>query len=222
MAERPGGAVARRPLHLIWIIDASGSMNADGKIQSLNVAIRETIPHLRDAAADNPHIQLLVRVITFSTGAAWHLAEPTPVEQLVWRDLSAAGFTDAGHALREVAAELEVPPMEPRSLPPVLVMVSDGQATDDVAGGLEALRATPWGDHAVRIAVAIGRDADLDMLNSFIDDPALAPLTASNPEQLVRLIRWASTTATRSSTALPAGAPELAVPSLADAGELTW
>ncbi len=46
MDQRPGGAMARRELHFIWLLDTSGSMNADGKIQALNVAIRETIPQL--------------------------------------------------------------------------------------------------------------------------------------------------------------------------------
>ena len=30
-----GGPMARRQLHFIWILDVSGSMRADGKIQAL-------------------------------------------------------------------------------------------------------------------------------------------------------------------------------------------
>jgi len=41
MDKRPGGGLAGRPLHFIWIADCSGSMRADGKIQALNNAIRE-------------------------------------------------------------------------------------------------------------------------------------------------------------------------------------
>ena len=43
MGKRPGGELAARPLHFIWIADCSGSMAVDGKIQSLNTAIREAI-----------------------------------------------------------------------------------------------------------------------------------------------------------------------------------
>ena len=39
--NRPGGALSTRPLHFFWICDCSGSMSVDGKIQSLNEAIRE-------------------------------------------------------------------------------------------------------------------------------------------------------------------------------------
>ena len=55
MANRPGGAMASRPLHFIWMVDCSGSMAADGKVQSLNSAIREALPHMADVARENPN-----------------------------------------------------------------------------------------------------------------------------------------------------------------------
>ena len=44
--KRPGGEMASRPLHFIWIVDCSGSMMGE-KIQSLNYAIRQTIPDMK-------------------------------------------------------------------------------------------------------------------------------------------------------------------------------
>ena len=46
MPKRPGGELATRPLHFIWIADCSGSMSIDGKIQALNNAIREVLLHI--------------------------------------------------------------------------------------------------------------------------------------------------------------------------------
>jgi uncharacterized protein YegL len=195
--RRPGGGLAGRPLHFIWIADCSGSMQADGKIQALNNAIREAIPHLRDLAARNPHAQILVRALAFSSGTRWHVQEPVPVEKLVWHDLHAYGYTDLGAALTEVASVLRQPPMEPRSLPPALVLVSDGEPTDDFEAGIQALMAEPWGAKAVRLAIGIGRDADTDVLQRFIGRPEIRPVTAAHPEQLVQLVRWASTVASR-------------------------
>ena len=54
MTMRPGGELATRPLHFIWIADCSGSMAVDGKIQSLNTAIKEAIPNMQDVADENP------------------------------------------------------------------------------------------------------------------------------------------------------------------------
>jgi len=64
----PGGAMARRPLHFIWIVDCSRSMMGK-KIQSLNAAIQQAIPEMRTAARSNPGVEVLVRAVAFSSGA---------------------------------------------------------------------------------------------------------------------------------------------------------
>ena len=189
---RPGGELASRPLHFIWILDCSGLMSVEGKIQQLNVAIQETLPHMRAVADENPNAKVLMRVLTFSNGARWHVAAPTPLEDFKWTDVEADGVTDLGKGLVMVAEQLRIPPMESRALPPVLVLVSDGQPTDGYKSGLKAIKEQDWGKKAVRIAIATGRDADIDVLTQFIDHPEIKPLQANNPDQLVQYIRWAS------------------------------
>jgi uncharacterized protein YegL len=193
-----GGPLAKRPLHFVWIVDCSGSMASDGKIQALNNAIREVIPDMASEADGNPQVDVLMRVLAFSDGARWIVSQPTEVHQFAWNDLSAAGVTDMGAALAMVSDILKVAPngpMEQRALPPVLVLVSDGQPTDDFQAGLTRLLSEPWGKKAVRVAIGIGRDADMDVLERFIANPEIRPVLASSPEQLVRHVRWASTIA---------------------------
>lgn len=187
--------ITQQPLHLILLLDCSGSMAADGKIQALNVAVREALPHLEDVSEANPHAHVLVRAIAFSTDAVWHLAQPTPASDVRWEDVEAGGFTDLGSALELVIPELSAQRMEPNALPPALVLVSDGMPTDDYAPSLERLLRTDWGAQSVRVAIAIGRDADRGQLSEFMGTTA-APLAASNPEQLVDALRWATRRAT--------------------------
>jgi uncharacterized protein YegL len=201
MKKRPGGELATRPLHFIWVADSSGSMATDGKIQALNTAIREAIPHMQKVADENPNAQVLVRAIQFASGAQWHISQPTPVDDFKWTDLSAQGETDMGKALSMVADQLKIPPMTDRALPPVLVLVSDGQPTDDFNKGLRDLMEQPWGKKAVRIAIAIGTDADHDVLQKFIGHSELKPLQANNPEALVKYIKWVSTAVLKSASA---------------------
>ncbi|MFP5262849.1 MAG: vWA domain-containing protein [Blastocatellia bacterium] len=200
MSKRPGGELATRPLHFIWIADSSGSMAVDGKIQALNNAIREAIPHMQKVADENPNAQVLVRAIRFSNGAQWHISQPTQVADFKWEDLSADGETHMGKALSMVAEQLKIPPMTDRALPPVLVLISDGQPTDDFQGGLKALMDQPWGRKAVRIAISIGADADDEVLQKFIGNPEMKPLQANNPESLVRHIKWVSTAVLKSAS----------------------
>ena len=201
MNMRPGGELATRPLHFIWMADCSGSMAVDGKIQSLNTAIKEAIPNMQAVADENPNAQVLVRAIKFSSGAQWHVSQPTEVADFRWEDLTAEGVTDMGKALTMVADQLRIPPMTERALPPVLVLISDGQPTDDYTSGLKALMDEPWGRKAVRIAIAIGEDADTEVLQRFIGNPELKPLQANNPEALVKYIKWVSTAVLKSASA---------------------
>lgn len=218
----PGGQIASRPLHFIWIVDCSGSMAYEGKIQALNNAVREAIPQMQDASAAQPQAEVLVRVIAFSDGARWIVAEPTPAEHFRWTDLEAGGTTDLGSALKLTAAQLRVPPMLNRALPPVLVLISDGQPTDEFDEGLESLLAEPWGQRAVRVAIAIGRDADDEVLRRFIANPDIRPVQASNPEQLVRYIRWASTLVTPISQPKRESQIPIVTPDPIPVGDVTW
>ncbi len=221
---RPGARLAARPLHFLLLVDCSGSMAVAGKIVALNTAVRELLPHLSEVAARNPHTELLMRVIAFSTGARWHLPYPTRPDEVQWTDLTAAGYTDLGAAIDLAAGALSPPAMPERAAPPALVVLSDGMPTDDMDAALQRLTALPWGARSVRMAVAIGRDADTDALHRFIGDPDVRPLSASNPEQLVRGLQWAGTqVALAASTVLPvAPTPsDLARPEVTDA-EVIW
>jgi uncharacterized protein YegL len=204
LLERPGSVLARRPLHFIIVADCSGSMAGDGKIQALNNAVREALPHLVAVADENPHAELLVRAIAFSSGARWHVPRPTPVDQLEWEDLAAGGYTDLGAAIALLREELDGDKIEERALAPALLLVSDGMPTDDYLPELERLMSMPWGSRSVRLAVGIGREFDREVLQRFIGPGSVAPLTATNPEQLVRLIRLASVQASQiASNAVP-------------------
>ena len=67
--QRPGGELASRPIHFFWVVDCSGSMSYDGKMEVVNTAIEECIPEMASAADNNPNAQLLIRALQFSSGA---------------------------------------------------------------------------------------------------------------------------------------------------------
>jgi uncharacterized protein YegL len=191
------GGTARRALRFIVLVDVSGSMTGD-KIQAVNRAIRECIPEMRKNNQDNPFAEMFVEVITFSTGARWHVNRIS-VEEFSWRDLEADGVTDLGAALDLVTNALDVQNMGKRNLPPVLLLLSDGGPTDDWENALRRFEATPWGSpgRTVRIAVAIGEGADKSVLARFTGSEETV-LNADRAATLVQLIKWASISVTRS------------------------
>ena len=194
MAEviaRPGGELATRPLHFFWMVDCSGSMWGE-KIGVVNNAIQSVLPEMVDEAEDNPNAQLMIRTLKFSTGASWVTEKPVRVEDYVWEDLEAAGVTDLGKAFELLSAQLDVKQMGERALPPVIVLLSDGQPTDDYKKALNKFQKLPWAKKAVKIAISIGQDADDDVLLEFTGNRELV-LQANNAKMLAKMIKWAST-----------------------------
>lgn len=191
--QRPGGELATRPIHFFWIVDCSGSMYGE-KIGIVNNTIQECIPEMRNSADNNPNAQLLIRALQFASGASWITTSPVPVENYSWEDMEASGLTELGKAFDLLAAQLSIPPMPARALPPVIVLLSDGQPTDDYKKSLDKLKGMPWFRKAVRIAISIGQDADDDVLMEFTGNKELV-LQANNATALARMIKWASTTA---------------------------
>ena len=191
VVARPGGELASRPLHFFWVVDCSGSMYGE-KIGTVNNAIQSVLPEMRDVAADNPNAQLLIRALQFSTGASWVTDSPVKVEDYAWEDLEASGVTDLGKAFDLLSAQLSVDEMGERALPPVIVLLSDGQPTDDYKKSLTKFQKLPWVKKAVKIAISIGQDADDDVLREFTGNMELV-LQANNAKDLASMIKWAST-----------------------------
>ena len=206
--QRPGGELATRPIHFFWVVDCSGSMYGE-KIGIVNNTIQECIPEMRNSADNNPNAQLLIRALQFSSGASWITTSPVPVENYSWEDMEANGLTELGKAFDLLAAQLSIPPMPARALPPVIVLLSDGQPTDDYKKSLDKLKGMPWFRKAVKIAISIGQDADDDVLIEFTGNKELV-LQANNATALAKMIKWASTTA--SMVSAPSSKPMNSIP----------
>lgn len=169
---------------------------AGQKIEQLNYAIKLAVPEMQSVANENPSAHIQVRAITFSKGARWHVETPTDVHSFAWSPITAEkAVTDMGRAIDLACDALETDNMPERGLPPVLVLVSDGQPTDNFNSALERLLRLPWGARSIRVGIAIGDDADENVLQQFMGGDARErpPFKATNAQELVKLIQWAST-----------------------------
>lgn len=159
-----------RPLPVLLLADVSGSMSGDGKIASLNQAVREMISTF--AAAEEILAEILVAVITFGEEARVHIPL-TSAAAVSWLDMQADGSTPMGRAMELAAELLEDRDLIPkRAYRPTVVLVSDGVPTDAWEAGLARLTQQGRAQKADRMALAIGGDADEAMLKRFIADPA--------------------------------------------------
>jgi len=202
-SRMPGGGISRRPLHLIILADCSGGMKGE-KIQALNYAIADMMPHLEEWEQDQEQAQVFVRAIAFATEPRWHIQEPVPVAGIRWKPLAAVhkGLTNMGAAFALAAQALGPGQIERRALRPALILITDGLATDPPGAfeaGLGALMAEPAGRAALRLSLAIGRDAQSDALVRFIGDPNVPVLVADSTEDIADRLVAASLAVSRMS-----------------------
>jgi uncharacterized protein YegL len=212
----PDGQIARKKLHFFWIADCSDSMRGK-KIATLNQAIREAVPEIQKAVAQYPQVEIFMRAIKFSDDAQWHIGpEPVPLAEFVWPDLETSGLTSTAKALRLLAGELTIERMPRRGLPPVCILISDGFCTDpreEYEAAIAELGKIPWGVKAVRLAIAIGDEAEYNEteLLRFVNQDRIGLLKAHSPEELLSYIKWASISASVAASrgrSKGAGAPD--------------
>jgi uncharacterized protein YegL len=183
---------------------------------------------MREAAADNPEVDVVVRVLRFSDSVNWQIESPVPVTEFVWSDLNASGETNMGAAFVELAKAMSAAAMPGRQLPPVVVLMSDGLPTDEAEAGLADFLASEYGSKAVRIAIAIGSDADMGLLQEFIAQPTIKPLQANSAASLVNRIKWAASMPVKSMSS-PVGSADVleeiahgVAQENAAAGDMVW
>ena len=103
--------------------------------------------------------------------------------------------TDMGAAIKLLTQKINFANYPERCLPPVSVLISDGLPTDDYQTALKLFNEEPWAKKMVRLAIAIGEDCDMAVMQEFINNKEIKPLKASNSDQLIRYLKFCSTVA---------------------------
>jgi len=199
-----------RPLPVILLADVSGSMEVDGKIQALNHAVRDMIEVFQDES--DLRAEIHVSVITFGGQARMHLPLG-PARNAKWTDLGASGGTPMGAAF-DLARKLveDTVAIPGRAYRPTIVLVSDGQPTppDSWQAPLQALLDSDRGGKAFRMALAIGADADHEVLKSFLANPEARVHRAEDARQIRKFFQLVTmSVSSRSRSANPNSTPPL-------------
>jgi len=183
---------------LFFVVDTSGSMEGS-KIGTLNSAIEDIIPELRQISSENADAQIKIAVLEFSEGAKWHTPSPIDIAGYSWNYLNADGITDFGAACKTLNEKLSRDAFMSDavgSYAPAIFLLSDGEPTDDYKKPLSDLWNNNWFKYAIKVAVAIGDDANTDVLKEFTGNRETV-LTVHNPEALRKMIRFVSVTASQ-------------------------
>jgi len=204
--------IPRRTMVLFFVIDTSGSM-AGTKIGTVNAAIEEVIPAIKEVSDENADAQIKIAALEFSSGARW-ITKNSPVEseQFRWNDLGAEGVTDFGEACKALNEKLSTKAFMKEatgSFAPAIFLLSDGAPTDDWQKALAELKQNNWFKAAVKVAIAIGDDADKNMLKEFTGtmEAVLESHSAATLKKMIKFVSVrASQVASKSSNVNDSGA----------------
>lgn len=184
-------SIPRRKMTLFFVIDTSGSM-LGSKIGSVNDAIENVLPMIGEISHENPDAEINVAALEFSTGTRWLYDEPKEAKEFIWQKVEADGLTSLGEACEELNKKLSrnggFMSSPSGCFAPAIILLSDGGPTDNFESGLKSLQGNSWYKNAIKIAIAIGDDADKNVLKQFTGSSE-AVITVHNIDALKKMIR---------------------------------
>ena len=172
---------------LFFLVDTSESMQGS-KIDIANTFIRNfvTSDYLAKPASD---IDLKIACLTYSCDCKWFFPVPLSPEDFNWNDAVSDG---SNSALSSACFELnkKILPsgfLQDSSYYPVIVLLSDGKFSDDYKSGIEQLKRNRNFECATKLALAIGENANKEVLAEFTGDTEkVVPISATkNLDKLI-------------------------------------
>ncbi len=158
-----------KPLPIILLLDTSGSM-AGSKINSLNKALKEMIESFKNVGSQDNEIY--ISIITFDSTIKCFPEEKVLAnisDFSIVDNLKANGMTCMGGALtvaKEMVESKDVIPS--RAYRPTIVLVSDGGPNDNWQQPMDDFINKGRSRKCDRMAMAIGSNADKNILSRFI------------------------------------------------------
>lgn len=167
--------IAKRPFHIILLVDASTSMRGE-RIAQVNSALRDIKAHLIEMQDENVNVDFFLTVVPFSTEATLLNGDRSKaIENFDFADIRAGGQSNL-HLAYQTLADLLKKQSKGGIMPdfggvaPILLLLTDGHPTKNVKEELNALRALPWFRVALKYGIAIGLDDQrtMDTLHEFV------------------------------------------------------
>ena len=153
-------------INVLFLVDCSSSMMG----QRMNEVNRACSEVFREFDIINPDVEVKVNVLMFGSYVSWMSPVPVPIDDFIWTPIESGGTTSFGEACAELnrkmsrkeffATNIEVK----KSL---LVMMTDGEPTDDYEKPFQELLHNPYFHDSNRFAIGIGEGYNESLLIQF-------------------------------------------------------
>ena len=208
---RPTGNVVSqaRPYPIILLLDTSSSMNwkvvkggDESRIKVLNDSVAKMIDIFRQEQSDRA--EFMISVITFGGDTAVKVQSQS-VNELNFEPLKAYGGTFLGAGLELTKNLIEdTAIITRRGFRPMVILVSDGRPGDEWEKPLEDFIKNGRTSKCDRYALAVGKEADRNMLGMFIKGTNNELFEADNIEDIGEFFKFVTMSACSSVTKINA------------------
>ena len=149
------------------MVDCSEAMASH--MNEITDAINSVVPDLQEKNKKYPKMNMSARILRFSSGVSYVSPTSIGIDRFKAGMLFAGGNCELGKAFEAVYNHLKNFTKE--SVPPILVLISDGHPTDDYKKSLLALKSLPIYKVCIRLAFAVTEQADRSVLTEFATVP---------------------------------------------------
>jgi uncharacterized protein YegL len=184
--------IPRKTITFFLVVENSIAMQKN-KLETVNVALENYISLLQYYAATKTNADVKIALLAFSAKALWITEKPVAVEQYVWTPISesingnnAVCFVSMFDELNQKLAKNAFMDSLSGSLPPVIILFTTSSCpnNDTLNESLTRLSGNNWDKNALKIAFAIGKTAERELLERWTGNPHLT-LAVKNPQTLL-------------------------------------
>lgn len=184
-------SIPKRQCHILFLIGASESM-VGSKIGSVNDAIENVLPMIREISEENPDADVYFNILFFSDNCKWLYDSPTPISNFIYRGIESLGkrncLGECYKSLNRYLGRIQKEVLNDALFAPIIVMLADRNSSDETFSEVQKLRNNYLFNSAIKIAIQIGDRIDPNVLTEFTGSGSTV-ITVHSIDYLKKLIR---------------------------------
>jgi len=159
----------RRLFPVYILVDASGSINEDGKWKIIDELLSQFLQHLKETP--DPDFEIVFSLLLMQGEGVAVEYESSPIEQIEIRDLVAGGVSSYSKGLEKLAELLDRAKFPQSAYEPCILLIGDGHADSEFQNALDKCLKKQTFANSTRIVVEIGNDFEPSALRNFLSSP---------------------------------------------------
>ena len=184
-------SIPKRQCHILILIGNSESMTGS-KIGSVNDAIENVLPMIREISEANPDAAIYFNIMYFSDNCKWLYDSPTPISNFVYKRIDSHGrrncLGECYKSLNRYLVRLQNEVSCDALYSPIIMMLADRNSSDETSSELQNLRNNHLFNSAIKIAIQIGDRIDSNVLTEFTGSSSTV-INVHSIDSLNKLIR---------------------------------